>query len=166
VQAGDPHDVDLFAWYMHYAATAISHGRLPALVTTALNPPAGVSLMWNTSPLLPGMVLTPVTLLAGPQASLTVLLTLGFAGSAASLFWVLRRWGASTAAAALGGAVYGFSPALVNSGIGHYHLVLAVLPPLMIDALLRLVAGRGHALRTGAWLGLLAAAHVDFLWDH
>jgi hypothetical protein len=34
LQVGDPHDVDLFAWYMRYAATAVSHGRLPALVTT------------------------------------------------------------------------------------------------------------------------------------
>jgi len=160
VQAGDPHDVDLFIWYMRYAATAIAHGRLPALFTTALNAPTGVSVMWNTSILLPGVLLAPVTLLAGPQVSLTVLLTLGFAGSAASLFWVLRRWGASTPAAALGGAVYGFSPALVNAGIGHYHLVLAAAPPLIIDALLRVVTGRGHPIRNGAWLGLLAAAQV------
>jgi dolichyl-phosphate beta-glucosyltransferase len=160
MQAGDPHDVDLLSWYMRYAATAISHGRLPALFTTALNAPTGVSVMWNVSLLLPGVLLTPVTLLAGPQVSLTVLLTLGFAGSAASLFWVLRRWGASTSAAALGGAVYGFSPAMVNSGIGHYHLVLAAAPPLIIDALLRIVTGRGSAIRNGAWLGLLAGAQV------
>ena len=159
-QAGDPHDVDLFAWYMRYAATAIAHGHLPALVTTAMGAPRGVNLMWQTAFLLPGIVLTPVTLLAGPQVSLTIVLTLGFAGSAASLFWVLRRWGASTGAAALGGAVYGFSPALVNSGIGHYHLVLAVLPPLMIDALLRILTGRGSAIRSGVWLGLLAAAQL------
>jgi hypothetical protein len=160
LQVGDPHDVDLFAWYMRYAATAVSHGRLPALVTTALNPPQGVNLMWNTSFLLPGIVLTPVTLLAGPQTSLTVVLTLSLAGSAAALFFVLRRWGASISAAALGGAVYGFSPAMINSGLGHYHLVFAVLPPLMIHALLRLLTGRGKAVRTGAWLGLLVGAQV------
>ena len=73
---------------------------------------------------------------------------------------MLRRWGASVTAAGLGGAVYGFSPALVNSGFGHYHLVFAVLPPLIIDALLRLVTGRGRAVRTGAWLGLLTAAQL------
>jgi hypothetical protein len=116
--------------------------------------------MWNTSFLLPGMLLTPVTLLAGPQVSLTIVLTLSIAGSAASLFWVLRRWGASLAAAALGGAVYGFSPALLNSGLGHYNLALAVLPPLIIDALLRIVTGRGGAVRTGAWMGLLTAAQL------
>ena len=160
LQVGDPHDVDLFAWYMRYAATAVSHGRLPALVTTALNPPQGVNMMWNTSFLLPGIVLTPVTLLAGPQTSLTVVLTLSLAGSAAALFFVLRRWGASNSAAALGGAVYGFSPAMINSGIGHYHLVFAVLPPLMIHALLRLLTGRGRAVRTGAWLGLLVGAQI------
>jgi len=183
VQAGDVRDVDLFAWFLRYAATAVSHGRLPALVTTALNAPQGISLMANTSFLLPGVLLAPLTLLAGPQTSLTVVLTLGYAGSAASLFLVLRRWQASVTAAALGGAVYGFSPALLNSGFGHYHLEFAVLPPLIIDAVLRLVTGHGPAgpgghrapwghprprwpgaprgaVRTGAWLGLLAAAQV------
>lgn len=153
-------DVDLFAWFMRLEATDIAHGRLPGLVTTALNAPHGVSLLWNTSLLLPGVVLSPLTLLAGPQTTLTVLLTLGFAGSAASMFWVLRRWEASTTAAALGGAVYGFSPALLDAGMGHYHLQFAVFPPLIIDALLRLVTGRGRPLRTGAWLGVLAAAQL------
>ena len=159
-QVGDVQDVNLFAWFMRYEATAVAHGRLPALTTVALNPPHGVSLMWNTSLLLPGVLLAPLTLLAGPQVTLTVVLTLGFAGSAASLFVVLRRWGASMSAAAIGGAVYGFSPALLNSGIGHYHLQFAVLPPLIIDALLGIITGRGNSVRAGAWLGLLAAAQL------
>src|SRR5215469_3398344 len=85
-------DNELFSWFLRYAATAVAHGHLPSLVTTAMNAPVGVNLMWNTSFLLPGVLLTPVTLLAGPQVSLTVVLTAGFAGSAASLFWLLRRW--------------------------------------------------------------------------
>jgi hypothetical protein len=159
-QVGNPGDVDLGVWFLRYAARAVAHGQLPALVTGAMNAPQGISLMWNGSFLLPGVLLTPLTLLAGPQVSLTVALTLGFAGSAASLFWVLRRWGASLGAAALGGAVYGFSPALVNSGVGHYHLQFAVLPPLIIDATLRLITGRGHGVRVGVWLGLLCAAQI------
>jgi hypothetical protein len=157
---GVSHDIDLFAWFLRYEATAIAHGRLPDLVTTALNAPQGVNLMWNTSFLLPGVVLAPLTLAFGPQATLTVVLTLGFAGSAAAMFWVLRRWGASLAAAALGGAVFGFSPALRIAAVGHYHLQFAVLLPLMIDALLRLLTGRGKPVRTGAWLGLLTAAQL------
>jgi hypothetical protein len=157
---GVSHDIDLFAWFLRYEATAIAHGRLPDLVTMALNAPQGVSLMWNTSFLLPGVALAPLTLALGPQATLTTVLTLGFAGSAATMFWVLRRWGASLAAAALGGAVFGFSPALRIAAVGHYHLQFAVLLPLMIDALLRLVTGRGRPVRTGAWLGLLTAAQL------
>lgn len=158
--ASNPHDLDFFAWFLRYDATAVAHGRLPTLVTTALNAPAGVNAMWNTSFLLPGVLLTPVTLLAGPQVTLTLMLTLGFAGSAASLFWVLRRWEASVLAAALGGAVYGFSPALVDSGLGHYNLQFAVLPPLIIHTVLLIVTGRGNAIRTGAVLGLLMAAQL------
>ncbi len=159
-QVGDVRDVDLFAWFLRYAATAVAHGHLPALVTAAMNAPRGINMMGNTSFLLPGMLLTPVTLLAGPQVSLAIVLTLGFAGSAASLFWVLRRWGGSLAAAALGGAVYGCSPALLDSGLGHYNLQFAVLPPLIIDAPLRIVTGRGHPVRAGVWLGLLSAAQL------
>ncbi len=157
---GISHDVNLFAWFLRYEATAIAHGRLPDLVTTAVNAPQGINLMWNTSFLLPGVLFAPLTLLIGPQATLTTLLTLGFAGSAAAMFWVLRRWGASLPAAALGGAIFGFSPAMRIAAIGHYHLQFAVLLPLIIDALLRLVTGRGRPVRTGVWLGLLTAAQL------
>jgi hypothetical protein len=160
VQAGNPADIAQFAFWMRYAATAIAHGHLPALVTTAMNAPYGINLMWNGAPLLPAVLLTPVTLLAGPQVSLDIMLTLGFAGSAASLFLVLRRWQASITAAALAGALYGFSPALLGPAIGHYHLQFAVLPPLIIDALLRVVTGRGNRVRSGVWLGLLTAAQL------
>jgi len=159
-QNGDVEDVNQATWFMRYAATAVQHFRLPALITTALNAPHGVNLMWNTSLLLPGVVLSPVTLLFGPQVALTVLLIIGFAGSAASMFYVLRRWHASPLAAALGGALYGFSPALVNSGIGHYSLVVAILPPLMIDRTLRIVTGQGRPVRNGIWLGVMAAAQI------
>ncbi len=158
--AGNPNDADLFAWFLRYDATAVAHGRLPALVTAAMNAPQGINAMWNTSLLLPGVLLTPVTLLLGPQTSLTVLATLGFAGSAASLFIVLRRWGVSASPAALAGAVYGFSPALLQAGIGHYNLQFAVLPPLIVDAVLRLCVRSRAPVRDGAWLGLLATAQL------
>ena len=139
--AGNPHDADQFAWFMQYAATAVRHGHLPDLITTGLNAPTGINIMWNTSLLLPDVVLAPVTWTFGPQFSLTILSTAGFAGSATALFWVLRRWNVSVAAAALAGAVYGFSPALLQSALAHYNLELAILPPLIIHAGLRLAVG-------------------------
>jgi hypothetical protein len=178
-QSGDPQDVNQATWFLRYTATAIEHFRLPALSTMAMNAPHSVNLMWNTSLLLPGIVVTPVTALFGPQVGLTSLLVIGFAGSAASMYYVLRRWQASQVAAFLGGGLYGFSPALVDSGIGHYSLVLAILPPLIVDRVLRLVTasgteprqwrrvlrvipvpGRDTALRNGIWIGLLVAAQL------
>jgi hypothetical protein len=153
-------DIYLNVWFMRYAATALAHGHLPALITTAVNSPRGINMMWNTSLLLPDVLLAPVTLLAGPTVSLAVLQTVGFAGSAAALYFVLRRWGAGVAAAAIAGAIYGFSPALMVAAEDHYHLQFAVLAPLIVDAVLRLATGRGRPLRTGAWLGLLAAAQL------
>ena len=165
IVAGNPYDADQFAWFFRYDATAVAHLRLPALITSGMNAPQGISLMWNTAMPLPGVLLAPLTLLAGPQASLTVLMTLGFAGSAVSMFATARRWGASTAAAGLAGVVYGFSPALIQSSAGHDDLQFAVLPPLIIDAALRLATGRcgpgrRASARCGIGLGLLAAAQL------
>ena len=153
-------DIYLSSWFMRYAATAVAHGKLPALASAALNAPQGVNVMWNTSLLLPAVVLAPVTLIAGPAASLTVLLTLGFTGSAAAMLVVLRRWGADWWAAAAGGALFGFSPALRQAAVYHYHLQFAVLVPLMLDAVLVLVTRRGRPVRTGPWLGVLAAGQL------
>jgi hypothetical protein len=159
--AGNAQDADAFAWFFRYAATAVAHYRLPALTTTALNAPQGVNVMWNNFMLLPGVLLAPLTLALGPQVSLTLMTTLGFAGSAAALFYVLRRWGVSLSAAGLAGAVYGFSPALLQSAIGHYNLQFAVLPPLIVDRVLRLATARGGGwLRDGVWLGVLCAAQI------
>ena len=161
VVTGNAQDADAFAWYLRYEATAVAHGRLPALVTTALNAPQGVNVMWNNFMLLPGVVLSPVTLAFGAQVSLTLMTTLGFAGSAAALYYVLRRWGVSATSAGLAGAVYGFSPALLHSAIGHYNLQFAVLPPLIVDRVLRLAVARdGRWLRDGVWLGALCAAQI------
>lgn len=174
IVAANPYDSDQFAWYFRYDATAVAHLRLPALSTTGMNAPHGVNLMWNTPMFGPGVLLAPLTLLAGPQASLTALMTLGFAGSALALFAVLRRRGVSLPAAAAGGLAYGFSPALVQSAQGHYDLQFAVLPPLIVDAALRLAAdrcpaGRRAAIRLGLWLGLLVTAQVfiteEFVFD-
>jgi hypothetical protein len=161
IVASGPGDTDLAAWWMRYSAEAVAHWRLPALVTTAMNAPTGVSAMWNTSLLAPGVALSPVTLLFGPQVSLTVLLTVGFAGSAASLFWVLRQWGISRFAAVAGGLAYGFSPALTPTTMGHYHMEFAVFPPLIAHLVARLVTRpTERPLKTGAALGLLVALQL------
>jgi hypothetical protein len=158
--AANAPDTDQAAWWMRYAAEAVAHWRLPALITTAMNTPTGVSAMWNSALLVPAVVLSPVTLLFGPQVSLNVLLTIGFAGSAASLYWVLRQWRVGRVAAVVGGLVYGFSPALTQSSFGHFHVQFAVFPPLIAHLVVRLLTGRCEPFRTGAALGLLTALQL------
>jgi len=158
--AGNYNDTDQMAWFFRYDATAIAHFRLPALVTAGMNAPQGVNLMWNTPMLLLGCVLAPVTLLAGAQTSLTIAMTIGFAGSALAMCVVLRHWRVSRPAAMLAGLVYGFSPALLHSAIGHYDLQFAVFLPLLVDAALRLLAGRVTPVRGGLRLGLLITAQL------
>jgi hypothetical protein len=155
-----PADNDLMAWFLRYAADALAHGHLPALVSTGLNAPRGFPLMWNNSVLFPAMLVAPVTLLDGPLAGLTVLITLGYAGSAAAMYWLLRRYGASLVPAVLGGAVFGFSPGMVNAGVGHYGMQFAVLTPLMVEAVAAILTSRGRPLWAGARLGVLASAEL------
>jgi hypothetical protein len=75
---GSPKDPKLFIWYLGWIPHELSRAHNP-LLTDYLSYPHGVNLMWNTSLLLPGVVVAPVTLLFGPQVALTTLLTLGFA---------------------------------------------------------------------------------------
>jgi len=67
--AGNPNDADQLAWFFRYDATAVAHFHLPALVTTAMNAPQGVILMWNTPLLLPGGLLAPVPLVVALHPS-------------------------------------------------------------------------------------------------
>ena len=159
--AGNPYDADQLAWFFRYDATAIAHGHLPALVTTAMNAPQGVSVMWNTFMLLPGALLAPVTLLLGPQTSahrahdgrvrrVRDWPCSSCCGAGRSACRPRRSAGRSTA-----------SPRpLLHSAIGHYDLQFAVLPPLIIHVGLRLATGRTSAVRGGLGLGLLVTAQL------
>ena len=159
-QVGDPQDVNQATWFVRYAANAVEHFRLPALITSTMNAPHTVNLMWNTPFLLPGILVAPVTLLFGSQVALTTILTVALFASAAAMFYVLRYWNVSLLPAAFGGFFYGFSPALINSGVGHYAIVIAPLPPLILDRVLRMIARKGSPVRNGAWLGLLIAGQL------
>jgi hypothetical protein len=167
--AGNPHDTDLYCWWLSYWAHQVSGGHLD-LISHAMNAPMGVNAMWNTSLLLPGVLLTPLTLTAGAQASYNLLVVTGFAGSAFTAYLLLRRHASATPwTAAAGGALYGFAPAMVHAAVGHVSLLFAPLVPLLVSATLDLARGRREPLRGGAHLGVLAAAQLligeELLYD-
>jgi hypothetical protein len=153
-------DGALMTWFLEWTPHALQHGLNP-LFSTSMNVPDGVNVMWNTSLLLPGLVLAPVTLAFGPVLSFNLLLALGLGLSAWCAAMTFRRYVRSRVAALLGGLVYGFSPYMLAQSRGHLHLTLVFLVPLLLAVLDELlVRQRRHPLLAGAALGLLAAAQL------
>lgn len=151
-------DPILFVWWLRWDAYAVLHGHFP-LRTGWLNYPHGVNSMWNTSVLLLGVIMIPVTSLAGPVASYNTLMVLGPALSGWLCFLATRRWVTRWWPAVFAGAVYGFSPYFVAQSSGHLQLTWALFPPLL--ALLVhevLVLQRRPWRMLGTLLGLAIAA--------
>ena len=153
---GDP---AIFIWFLRWVPFALEHGH-DLLVTHYLNYPDGVNLMWNTSLPLPGLLLAPVTTRWGPVLSFNLLLVLAYGLSAWCAYLAIRRFARGHLAAAVGGLIYGFSPAMrVQSH--HLHMTLAFLVPLMLLALHEiLVRQRRSPWLVGVGLGLMAGAQL------
>ncbi len=156
---GNPDDVRLFEWYLVHGPWAVWHGHDPLLFAT-MNAPAGVNGMWNTPLLVPALIITPVTALVGPLAAYNTLFVLGLATGPVCGFALLRRFTAHTWTAAVGGLVFGFSPAVLAAGLGHLDLVLIGLLPVILLLVHDLATGRRAPLAGGLALGLAAAAQL------
>jgi hypothetical protein len=153
---GDP---AIFVWFLRWVPFALEHGHDP-LVTHHLNYPDGVNLMWNTSVPLAGLLLAPVTAVGGPVLAYNLLLVAGFALSAWCAYLAIRRFVPGQLAAAAGGLVYGFSPAM-RSQASHAHMSVALLAPLMLLLLHEiLVRQRRSPWLAGGALGLLAGCQL------
>ncbi|HYK29284.1 MAG TPA: hypothetical protein VEV61_15070 [Streptosporangiaceae bacterium] len=151
---GDPSS---FVWFLEWPAYAISHGHNLFLATRD-HVPAGLNLLDNTSVLALGIVLTPVTLLFGPVATLNVALTAAPALSAISAYGCLRRGlGLWRPAAFIAGLLFGFSPYVQrNLTFGHLQVTfLALVPLITLCAYELIVTQRGRWWRWGLLLGLL-----------
>src|SRR5882762_10138656 len=57
-------DSQLMMWFLGWPPFAVTHGQT-LVFTNYIDSPGGVTLMWNASLLLPGLVLGPLTQLAG-----------------------------------------------------------------------------------------------------
>lgn len=153
-------DAVLFSWLLTATPHALADGRLP-LYSDLLNHPAGINLMWNNGMALPALLFAPLTLTIGGLATVTVLTALGLAGTASSTFWCLRAAGVRALAAAPGGLLAGFSPAMVAQAAGaHPNLVLNVLAPVLVLLAVRLMVDPAPRHRTAVLLGVVAGAQV------
>jgi hypothetical protein len=157
---GDTGDPQQFMWFLSWPMFAIANGANP-FFTNYQYYPAGVNLMWNTSVLLPGLALSPITWLGGPVLAYNVLATASLALSAWTAFLLIRRFISGQVAAAVGGLLYGFSPYMTAHSLGHPVLTAAFMPPillLLLDDVIR-VQRRAPAV-SGVLLGLAGAAQM------
>lgn len=122
-------DPGLFLWWLRWAPFALLHGHNP-FFTGYLNAPAGASAMWNTSILVVGWVFLPVTELFGVVVTFNLVCILGPALSAWTCSIWLRRH-ARLFPSVVGGLLFGFSPFVIQEGIGHLHLVWLCLLPVI-----------------------------------
>ena len=137
---GDP---GLFAWFLRWTPFAAGR-RISPFVSDYLNVPDGINLMWNTWVPLPGLLLSPLTLLFGPVLAFNLLVTLAYGLSGWSAYLAIRRYVPSHGAAACGGLVYGFSPAMIAHS-PHPNLILILLLPwlfVLLDEILVRQRGR------------------------
>jgi hypothetical protein len=152
-------DGALMTWFLRWTPLAVSHGLNP-LFTDHLNVPSGVNVMWNTSLLLPGLLLGPLTVAFGPVLTFNLLSTLALCLSAFTATVAFRRY-LGGVAAVIGALVYGFSPYMLAQDRAHLQLSLAFLPPLLFMAVDNVLVGqRRSALLSGGVLGALAAAQL------
>jgi hypothetical protein len=152
-------DAALFLSFLSNSAASLwAHQGHGLLVSHALNAPVGVNTMWNTSLLMPGILLSPVTRLAGPVLALNLLLLLGPVLSAWSAYLCSGRFVSRYGARLVVGLLFGFSPALLSAELGHLHLTLLALVPVMLLLGVDLLVCRGgvtwRALALGALVGL------------
>lgn len=152
-----PYDQDFNEWMLAHAAHAVAHLDNP-FFTTLQNAPDGVNLMTNVGIQLPGVLLAPVTLLAGAPLSYLILITANLAGTAFAWYWVLSRHVVRRRLAAAVGATFcAFAPALVSHSNGHPHITAQWLVPLIVWRVARLTTAGARPLRDGLILGVLVS---------
>ena len=151
-------DTASYVWGFWWMAHQVTHLANPWF-TGLMAAPAGVQLGFHTVMPLPGLLLTPVTLIFGPSASynLVVLITPGLLSYA--MYRAARLWLPSATGAIAAGTFFGLSAMLTEQAWYHLNIALgAVFLPMALEASVRLRRTPGR--RQGIILGLVMGAAV------
>jgi hypothetical protein len=126
---GSGNDPQLFIWSLAWWPHAVLHGQSP-FVSHALWAPIGANLVWSTS--IPGLalLLSPVTLGAGPVVAYNVAAILLPALAGLTAFLLCRHVTRSFWASLAGGYLFGFSSFMLGHELAHLHLTSCFLVPL------------------------------------
>ena len=145
-------------WFLQWTAWAIAHLHNP-LFSNAVDVPTGANIANDTSVPLLGALGAPITWLFGSITTLNLLMRIGLAGSAFTMFLVLHRWVRWWPAALIGGGLFGFNSLLLQNSQDHLHIVFLVVVPLILWTVDELfVTQSKNPLAMGALLAILAIA--------
>lgn len=146
-------------WSMAWMPYALGHGLNP-LVTHYANAPVGINLMWT--PLMPllALLVSPITVTAGPVVAYNVIATAAPALAGWAAYLAIRRW-TGPFPALVGALVFAFSPFMAAQSAQHVFLTFSMSAPLLLIVLDRLlVVQETPAWHDGVFLGLLVWAQL------
>jgi len=147
-------------WLLGWVPYAVTHLTDP-FFAHQLNAPDGVNLMWTPTSLFTGVLVAPVTVIAGPILAYNVAIVAGLATGALAAFAALRRYSRGRLGPLVGGAVYGFSPFTVSHAALHLDLAVMWFPPVVLILLHEIVARRDRPpWQLGGILGLVVVLQI------
>ena len=151
-------DSAAYVWGFWWMARQISHLANP-WVTNHMAAPAGVLLGYHTLMPLPGLLLTPVTLIFGPSASYNLLVIVVPGLLCYAMYRAARLWLPSQTGAIAAGAFFGLSAMLAQEDWYHINIAVgALFLPLALEASVRLRRSPGW--RQAVILGVVVGAAV------
>ena len=151
-------DSAAYVWGFWWMARRVSHLANP-WVTNHMAAPAGVLLGYHTLMPLPGLLLTPVTLIFGPSASYNLLVIVVPGLLCYAMYRAARLWLPSQTGAIAAGAFFGLSAMLAQEDWYHVNIAAgALFLPLALEASVRLRRSPGW--RQAVILGVVVGAAV------
>ena len=161
--AGDGGDVWAHQWTYWWIKTAISQGQNP-FFTDLLYYPIGVSLATHNIAWFNIGLWWPLQAVIGSQAAYGLIYILAFAFNGLAMFFLIREYTDRTAAAFIGGLIYGTWP-YVMSQTGHPNTIIIGWVPLALLMLKRTME-RGRlrdAVAAGVFLALIGIVRWQLL---
>jgi hypothetical protein len=151
-------DSAAYVWGFWWMARQVARLANPWF-TSYMAAPAGVALGYHTLMPLPGLLLTPVTLLFGPSASYNLLVIAVPGLLCYAMYRAARLWLPSQTGAIAAGAFFGLSAMLAQEDWYHVNIAVgALFLPLSLEASVRL--RRSPGVRQALILGVIVAAAV------
>jgi hypothetical protein len=147
-----------YVWGFWWMARQVTHLGNPWF-TGLMAAPVGVPLGFHTLMPLPGLLLTPVTLVLGPSFSYNLLVAITPGLLCYAMYRAARLWVPSATGAIVAGGFFGLSAMLTQQDWYHLNIALgAAFLPMALEASVRLRRTPGR--RQAVILGLVMGAAV------